>query len=272
MNKLIASLALAAAAFLLAPGASARATPPTIVLVHGAFADGSSWDGVIRILEQHGYHVIAAALPLRSLKGDADYIGTVVASAKGPVVLVGHSYAGSVISETASAHPEVEALVYVSAFAPEAGETAAGLTAKLPGSTLSSALAPAVPLPGGSNDLYVQQDKFHAAFAADVPGAKAALMAATQRPVTDAALNEASTSAGWKNRPAWFIYGDRDRAIPPPVHAFMAERAHAIKTVVLHGASHVTLVSHPVAVAALIEEAAQNAAPATRAPLVGADR
>jgi len=259
MNKLIVGLAVAGSS-LISAVALARPTPPTIVLVHGAFADGSSWDGVIRILERDGYHVIAAAIPLRSLKGDADYIGTVVASAKGPVVLVGHSYAGSVISEAADTHPEVGALVYVSAFAPEAGETAAGLTDKLPGSRLSSALASPVPLPDGGSDLYVQQGKFRAAFAADVGEAKAELMAATQRPVTAAALSEASSEPGWKNRPVWFIYGDRDEAIPPQVHAFMAARAHAIKTVVLHGASHVTLVSHPGAVAALIEDAAEGVA------------
>jgi len=250
--------ALALTAALIAPVVQAQtsATKPTIVLVHGAFADSSSWNGVIRILERDGYPVVAAANPLRSVHGDARAVGDVLTSIPAPVVLVGHSYGGSVISEAAEGHANVKALVYVAAFAPETGETAAGLSGKFPGSTLGPALAPPVPLAGGGNDLYIQQPRFHDQFAADVPEAEAKLMAAGQRPITDVALNEASTATAWKHVPAWFVYGDKDKNIPPQALGFMAERAHSRQTVVVKGASHVVMVSNPAAVAALIEKAA----------------
>ena len=254
MKRLFATIALLA----LAAAASAKTndTKPTIVLVHGAFADASSWNGVIRILERDGYSVVAVANPLRSVHGDAAYVGDVLAKIPTPVVLVGHSYGGSVISEAANGRLNVKALVYVAGFAPEAGETAAQLTGKFPGSTLAATLAPPVPLAGGGNDLYIQQDKFPAQFAADVPMAEARLMGAGQRPVTEAALNEPSTNGAWKTISSWFVYGTADRNIPASVSAFMAERAHARQTVTIKGASHVVMVSHPDAVAALIEKAA----------------
>ncbi|MBI1686767.1 alpha/beta fold hydrolase [Caulobacter hibisci] len=241
----------------LAPVATAQtpAGKPTIVLVHGAFADSSSWNGVVRLLERDGYTVVAAANPLRSVSGDARSVGDVVASISGPVVLVGHSYGGSVISAAAEGKPNVKALVYVAAFAPDVGETAGGLSGKFPGSTLKPALAPPVPLSGGGNDLYIQQSRFHDQFAADVPEAQAKLMAAGQRPIADKALGEAATEAAWKHLPTWFIYGDQDKNIPPQALAFMAERAHSRQTVVVKGGSHVVMVSHPEAVAALIEKA-----------------
>lgn len=254
--------ALALASALIAPAAAAQAPAapsngkPTIVLVHGAFADSSSWNGVIRVLESDGYSVVAAANPLRSVHGDARAVGEVLNSNAAPVVLVGHSYGGSVISEAAEGHANVKALVYVAAFAPETGETAAGLSGKFPGSTLGPALAPPVPLAGGGNDLYIQQPRFHDQFAADVSEAEAKLMAVGQRPITDLALNEAATSAAWKHVPAWFVYGDKDKNIPPQALNFMAERAHSRETVVVKGASHVVMVSNPAAVAALIEKAA----------------
>ncbi|TFH80788.1 alpha/beta fold hydrolase [Pseudomonas kribbensis] len=254
MNKLFAGLALAAA---MAGATSAMAAEkPTVVLVHGAFADSSSWNGVVRILEKDGYPVIAAANPLRTLKGDAQSVVDVLAGIKSPVVLVGHSYGGPVISEAAYGNTNVKALVYVAALAPEAGETVAGLAGKFPGSTLGPTLAPPVALKDGGKDLYIQQDKFHDQFAADVPNADAKLMAATQRPVTEAALNEAASEPAWKSIPSWFVYGDKDKNIPPQAMAFMAERAHAKKTVVVKGASHVVMVSNPKAVASLIESAA----------------
>lgn len=260
-NITIGVLALAAA--LIAPAVQAQApaaassdAKPTIVLVHGAFADSSSWNGVIRVLQRDGYSVVAAANPLRSVHGDARSVGDVLTSIRTPVVLVGHSYGGSVISEAAEGHANVKALVYVAAFAPDTGETAAGLSGKFPGSTLGPALAPPVPLSGGGNDLYIQQPRFPEQFAADVPAAEARLMAAGQRPITDIALNEAATSAAWKHVPAWFVYGDKDKNIPPQALAFMAERAHSRQTEVIKGASHVVMVSNPAAVAALIEKAA----------------
>ncbi|WP_256809832.1 MULTISPECIES: alpha/beta fold hydrolase [Pseudomonas] len=255
MNKVFATLALTAAMF----GASAAfAAPvkPTVVLVHGAFADSSSWNGVVKILEKDGYPVIAAANPLRSVKSDAQSVADVLASVKTPVVLVGHSYGGPVISEAAYGNANVKALVYVAAFAPEKGETAAELSGRFPGSTLGPTLSAPVELADGGKDLYIQQDKFHEQFAADVSPADAKLMAATQRPVTVAALNEAATEPAWKTVPSYFVYGDQDKNIPAQALAFMAERAHSKQTVVVKGASHVVMVSNPKAVASLIETAA----------------
>jgi pimeloyl-ACP methyl ester carboxylesterase len=255
MNKVFATLALTAAMFG-ATAAFAAPVKPTVVLVHGAFADSSSWNGVVKILEKDGYPVIAAANPLRSVKGDAQSVADVLASVKTPVVLVGHSYGGPVISEAAYGNANVKALVYVAAFAPEKGETAAELSGRFPGSTLGPTLSAPVALADGGKDLYIQQDKFHEQFAADVSQADAKLMAATQRPVTVAALNEAATEPAWKTVPSYFVYGDQDKNIPAQALAFMAERAHAKQTVVVKGASHVVMVSNPKAVASLIETAA----------------
>src|SRR6516225_6466343 len=243
---------------LLLTGAVATAQPakPTIVLVHGAFADSSSWYGVIAILERDGYSVLAAANPLRSVKGDADTVRALLASIRTPVVLVGHSYGGMVISNAANGQANVKALVFVAAFAPEAGENAGDLNSKFPGSLVGSALAPPVPLPGGGHDLYVQQEKFHEAFAPDVPADAARLAAAAQRPVTDIAFGEPATEPAWKTISSWFVYGDHDTAIPPKLHAFMAERARARATSVVVGASHVVMISHADAVAKVIEDAA----------------
>lgn len=261
MKKMLIAGGLMLAAGLLAPTAQAQPTAsaarPTVVLVHGAFADSSSWNGVIAALQHDGYPVVAAPDNLRGVRADADVVADVVKGISGPVVLVGHSYGGSVISEAAEGASNVKALVYVAAFAPEAGETALGLTGKFPGSTLGPTLAPPVPLADGGNDLYIQQSRFPAQFAADVPEAQARLMAAGQRPIADAALSEASTAPAWKHVPSWFVYGDADRNIPPAAMQFMAQRAGARETVVVKGASHVVMVSHPAEVAQLIERAAK---------------
>jgi pimeloyl-ACP methyl ester carboxylesterase len=253
MKKLLAGLAIAVA---LVGSAVAQPQKPTVVLVHGAFADTSSWNGVIEILEKDGYRVVAAANPLRGVASDAQYVADIVSSIGSSVILVGHSYGGSVISEAAAGEANVKALVYVAAFAPDVGETAAGLAGRFPGSTLAPTLAAPVALSGGGKDLYIRQDKFHDQFAADVSNAEAKLMAAEQRPVTEAALNETQTAAAWKEVPSWFVYGDEDRNIPPQASAFMAERAHSRKTVVIKGGSHVVMVSNPGPVATLIEAAA----------------
>jgi len=254
MKKLFIGLAIAVGLF---SGTSAfsQAQKPTIVLVHGAFADASSWTGVIKILRKDGYVVIAPANPLRGVKSDGQYIGSLLGSLKESVVLVGHSYGGSVITEAANDHPNVKALVYVAGFAPATGESAADLSNKFPGSTLGPTLAPPVSLSGGSKDLYILQDKFPAQFAADVPAAEAALMAATQRPITDAALNEKSGKAAWQTIPCWHIYGSADKNIPPEAMAFMAKRANAKLVKVVKGASHVVMVSHAEEVARMIEAA-----------------
>lgn len=251
-------IAIAAAALTssITPVFADTAAKPTIVLVHGAFADASSWNGVIARLEKDGYPVVAVANPLRSVKTDGDYVRRVVSSLNTSVVLVGHSYGGSVITEAAEpAH--VKSLVYVAAFAPDAGETAADLSGKFPGGTLASALSAPVDLADGQKDLYIDQAKFHSQFAADVSAKDAALMAATQRPVTVAALNEKSSSAAWKTIPSYFVYGDADKNIPAKALGWMAERAHSKDTEVVKGASHVVMVSHPDQVAKLIEKAAK---------------
>ena len=257
MDKIIKAAALVGAMALAAPAAGqTENVKPTIVLVHGAFAESASWNGVVANLTRDGYPVIAAANPLRSLAGDAAQVASVVRSVKGPVVLVGHSYAGAVISVAADQQPNVKALVYVSAFAPDVGESSLELTGRLPGSSLGPTLAAPVDLPNGGQDLYIQQDKFPAQFAADIPTSDARLMAAAQRPVTQAALADRASRAAWKTIPSWSIYGTADRNIPPATLASMAERAQARKTVAVAGASHLVMVSHPGEVAALIEEAA----------------
>jgi len=253
LTKLFVGLALSAAV----TTSAVADNKPTIVLVHGAFADSSSWNGVIKILEKDGYPVVAAANPLRSVKTDAQSVASVLKSIQSPVVLVGHSYGGPVISEAAYGQANVKALVYVAAFAPDVGESAAALSGKYPGSTLGPTLAPPVALAEGGNDLYIQQGKFHDQFAADVNRADAQLMAATQRPVTDVALNEAASEPAWKTIPSYWVYGDADKNIPPQAMKFMAERSHSKQTVVVKGASHVVMVSNPKTVAQLIEAAAK---------------
>lgn len=235
--------------------ASAQPAPvkPTIVLVHGAFAESSSWNGVIDQLNQQGLTSIAAGNPLRSVSGDADTVRGVVASIDGPVVLVGHSYGGQVISQVHD--PKIKGLVYVAAFAPEEGETIGELSAKFPGSTLGDTLNK-VALPDGSTDLYIQPAKFHQQFAADVPVAQATLDAVTQRPLNDRALNGKSGAPNWKSVPSWFVFPDADYNIPVAAHRFMAERANARATVEIKGASHALTVSQPAAVAKVIVEAA----------------
>jgi pimeloyl-ACP methyl ester carboxylesterase len=179
-----------------------------------------------------------------------------VAGLKTPVVLVGHSYGGSVISEAAKGG-NIKSLVYVSDFAPDVGESALALTGKFPGSTLPPTLAEPVELENGVKDLYIQQAKFHDQFAADVPARDAKIMAATQRPVTDFALGQANSNAGWKDIPSWSISGDADKNTPPEALAWMAKRANSKETVIVKGASHVVMVSHPDKVAEIIEDAAK---------------
>ncbi|MBD2000094.1 alpha/beta hydrolase [Leptolyngbya sp. FACHB-541] len=236
--------------------ASAQDSKPTIVLVHGAFADSSGWNSVLSELIPKGYPTVAVANPLRGVRSDADYVASVLQSIEGPIVLVGHSYGGAVITNAVNDNSNVKALVYVAGFAPDTGETAIELSGRYPGSTLGPTLAPPIVLPDGGKDLYIQQDKFHAQFAADVPADEAQLMASTQRPITEAALNEPSGEPAWKSIPSWFIYGDRDLNIPAAALSFMAERANSRETVAVDGASHVVMISHPDAVAEIIEHAA----------------
>ncbi|TXS41762.1 alpha/beta fold hydrolase [Streptomyces sp. OR43] len=234
------------------------AQKPTIVLVHGAFADSSSWNGVVEKLQSHDYPVVAAANPLRGLTEDSAYVRQLLASVDGPVVLVGHSYGGSVISNAAKGLDNVKALVFVAAFLPDEGESAVALSEKFPGSTLGENLRPVpITLPDGSEavDLYIEKARFHQQFAADVPEGAAAVMAATQRPVVDAALAEDASAPAWKDIPSWVLVASEDRNIPARVQTYMAERANA--TVVNVAASHAVAVSRPGEVARLINAAAQ---------------
>ncbi|MBV7699345.1 alpha/beta fold hydrolase [Streptomyces sp. TRM70350] len=229
---------------------------PTIVLVHGAFADSSSWNDVVAPLKQAGYPVVAAANPLRGLHQDAASVRSVLDSIDGPIVLAGHSYGGSVISEAAADHPQVKALVYIAAFQPDKGESSAELAGKFPGSTLGPNLNP-VPFrqADGSTgtDLYIKQKAFHSQFAADVPRRTTDLMAATQRPITDAALNDTATEAAWKTIPSWALTTTQDLNIPIAAQRFMADRAGSHTREVK--ASHAVTVSQPQAVARLIKQA-----------------
>ncbi|MEU1165806.1 alpha/beta hydrolase [Streptomyces sp. NPDC005921] len=240
-------------------GTSSQGTKPTVVLVHGAFADATSWNGVIEKLRHDGYPVVAVANPLRSLSGDSAYLRDVLAGIDGPVVLAGHSYGGSVISDAATGDKNVRALVYLAAFLPEKGESAIDLTGKFPGSTLGDALR-SVPFTNADGsqgtDLYIQNDKFRHQFAADVPRDRTDLMAVTQRPVTNAALAEGAAEPAWKTIPSWVLVATQDLNIPRRAQEFMAERAHAHVTEVR--SSHAVSVSQPGKVTDVIEDAARS--------------
>jgi pimeloyl-ACP methyl ester carboxylesterase len=229
---------------------------PTIVLVHGAFAETASWDRVIPPLQSAGHDVIAAANPLRGLAADAQSVSDLIRTIDGPVVLVGHSYGGAVISNVDADAGQITGLVYVAAFAPDTGESAFSLAQRFPGSTLGDALQP-VPRSNGTTDLYIARELFHEQFAADVPAPEAARMAATQRPVTLEALQEASGERPlWKQLPSWFLIAGQDRNIPAALQRFMADRAGARGKVELPSASHGVAWPHSDATARLILEAA----------------
>jgi pimeloyl-ACP methyl ester carboxylesterase len=229
---------------------------PTIVLVHGAFADSSSWNGVIDPLQKAGHPVVAAANPLRGLASDAEAVSDLVRSIEGPVVLAAHSYGGAVISNVAADAGDIVALVYVNALAPEAGESAFMLAGKFPGSTTGDAVRP-IPRSDGKTDLALAPELFQDNFCADVPEAQAARMAVTQRPATLEALQEPSGDDPlWKKVPSWFVLGEQDRNLPAALHRFLAERAGARRTVEIPGASHAISVSQPEATAEVILEAA----------------
>jgi pimeloyl-ACP methyl ester carboxylesterase len=237
-----------------------------VVLTHGAFAESASWNGVIADLHRRGYPTIAAANPLRGLQEDAAYLRSILDSLSGPVVVAGHSYGGSVLSEAAHGAAGVTALVYVASFQLEVGESTAQLAAKFPGGKLGPALN-SVPFPraGGEAgmDLYIQQDRFHEVFAADVAPDVAQLMAATQRPIAASALEDTATKAAWKTIPSWSLVTTQDLAIPAESMRFMAARAGS--TTVEIDASHAVAVSQPGTVADLIDTAARVTAGAAAA-------
>jgi pimeloyl-ACP methyl ester carboxylesterase len=232
----------------------------TVILVHGAYAESSSWDGVAERLLAAEFHVIAFAAPLRGVAADAALLSDLVRSVDGPVVLVGHSYGGAIITNVDPAAGQVVAAVYIAGFALETGESCAAASALTPGSTLGETLM-SVPLAGGGEDTYIVQEKYHDQFAADLPRTETALMAVTQRPVTAAALAEPSGAHPlWRAVPSWFLFGELDRNIPAGAHHVMAERAGSTSTVEIAGASHVVGISHPDETAQLILEAAGSRA------------
>jgi pimeloyl-ACP methyl ester carboxylesterase len=232
-----------------------RDMKPTVILVHGAYADSSSWNGVAAPLAAEGHRVIAWANPLRSVATDAAALTDLVRSIDGPVVLAGHSYGGAVITNIGPDVGDIRALVYVAGFALEAGESPGDASSLAPGSTLAETLE-RVQLVDGGTDTYITRDKFHHQFAADLPGQQSALMAIVQRPVTEAALFEPSGDHPlWRSVPSWFIFGELDHNIPAGAHRIMAERAGAKRTVEIPGASHVVGISHPAETARLVLEA-----------------
>lgn len=232
----------------------------TVILVHGAFADSSSWNDVVPLLEEQGHSVVAYANPLRGIASDAAGLTELVRSISGPVVLVGHSYGGAVLTNVPADAGDIVGLVYVAAFALDADESPGDAAGSVPGGTLGDTLV-SVPLPGGGADLYIDQSKYHTQFCADLPEVTARLMAVSQRPITEAALGEASGPMPlWRSVPSWFIYGDADRNIPAEAHRMMADRANSKQTRAIVGASHVVGMSCPADTAQLILEAAGGTA------------
>lgn len=264
----VAALAVAAAPLAVAtPAHHAPSTPkPTVVLVHGAWTDSSSWGGVIKRLEKDGYPVDATALPLRGLSSDSSYVSDYLKTISGPVILVGHSYGGSVITNAAQGNPNVKALVYVAAFAPDKGESTNELAAKFPGSHITDDPTAALPtalnaVPFGQADgstgvdLYIKADHYRDMFLdQSFSNAEVAALAAEQRPVTAQALGEASGAPAWKTIPSWYLVAKQDHTIPPATERFMAERAHAHTVEV--NAPHVVALTDPGAVTHLVEQAA----------------
>ncbi|AWB90916.1 alpha/beta fold hydrolase [Aeromicrobium chenweiae] len=242
------------------PKHPAPSAKPTIVLEHGAWADASSWNGVVKRLSHDGYDVVAAPNPLRGLPQDVASLRGLLSTIKGPVILAGHSYGGDVITEAATGNKNVKGLVYIAGFAPDAGESISSLLEKP--LTHPTPPLPVVPVaitnPDGtqSTEIYLDRKGFRAAFAGDVPKGTADLMAATQRATDASALTGKISTPAWRSIPSWYLVGTQDQAIAPELQRFMAKRMHA--TTVEIKASHASLVSHPSAVTDLIERAART--------------
>jgi pimeloyl-ACP methyl ester carboxylesterase len=230
---------------------------PTIVLVHGAFADSSGWNLVAGRLLRAGYPVVAFSNPLRGPTSDGEYLRQFLTTIKGPVVLVGHSYGGAVITNAATGNPQVKSLVYIAAYAPKRGESVAETNALGGGHTDVTNHLTVRPYPGapaGDGDAYIDPAFFHRLFAQDLPRSTTRVMAATQRPGALAALVTPSGPAAWRTKPSWYLVANQDRIIPPEAERFMAARAHS--TTVSINSSHVAMISHPRAVTRLVRAAA----------------
>ncbi len=225
-------------------------SPVSVVLVHGGFVDGAGWEGVYNVLKKDGYNVSIVQNPTTSLADDVATARRTIAQAQGPVVLVGHSYGGAVITE-AGTDPKVAALVYITAFAPDKGESVQSLIANPPPG------APVLPiLPPQDGYLFLDRAKFRASFAADVDEAKAAFMADSQVPWGVAALSGSISEPAWRIKPSWYLIATEDKMIPPPAQRQMSKRAGA--TIAEVAGSHAIYVSKPEAVAALIVKAAKS--------------
>jgi pimeloyl-ACP methyl ester carboxylesterase len=228
----------------------------TVVLVHGAFADASGFGGIISELSTSGYRVLAPPNPLRSVAGDAATVGAVVSAIDGPVVLVGHSYGGAVITQASAHASNVVGLVYLAAFSLDEGESCASVQAPFPASMLATTVAPTsydAPGAAGGPDLYISQGGFRETFCADSPAELAQVMYATQRPLAAAAFGENATAAGWKTIPSWFQLSRHDNAIAPQAQEFMAKRMNSV-TEEIDG-SHTAFIAEPERTAAFIRKA-----------------
>lgn len=224
---------------------------PSIVLVHGSWADGTSWQYVIPLLHQDGYTVVAVQNPLTSLPDDIATTKRVIDAQPGPVVAVGHSYGGAVITGAAVGNPQVKALVYIAGWALGPGESVSQLIGKYPPSPLVKAIAPDT-----AGFLYIDREKFHEVFAHDVSPVEAQVMAVAQKPAASITFEQSVESAAWQTIPSWYLLAQEDRAIPPELQRFMANRMGAKTTEI--GASHVPYISHPKEVASLIIEVASS--------------
>jgi pimeloyl-ACP methyl ester carboxylesterase len=229
---------------------------PTIVLEHGAWADGSSWSGVVTRLQKDGYTVDVPPNPLRGVTSDSAYLASYLATVPGPIVLVGHSYGGFVTTNAATGNANVKALVYVDAYIPAQGDTLNSLTTQFPGSQIAPPALDIVASAGGVADAYVKPALFRTILGNDLSAKQAAELAATQRPIVASALTDVSGPPAWSSVPSWAVIGTDDQAIPPAAQEFMAQRAHATVTKIT--ASHLSLISHPDIVERVIEEAARH--------------
>jgi pimeloyl-ACP methyl ester carboxylesterase len=246
-------------------GSAADASPgsptpkPTIVLVHGGYADSSCWNATIQQLQNKGYATVCGSNPLRGIPTDAPYIGSLLDSISGPVVLVAHSMGGTVITNAAAGKSNVKALVYIAAFAPDVGETQGELITKFPGSEVGpvSVAVPYTKADGTTGtDLYLSKDG-QAAFAADISASAFRVLQATQRPFDADSFIFPTTAAAWKTIPSWGLVAGQDKAIPPACERWMYNRANARKVVEVPNSSHVVMLSHPEIVANLIADAAK---------------
>ena len=266
LRLIILGMALAIAGLIVSfsPIASAHTTgtaqadgpKPTIVLLHGAWADSGSWDAVTALLQADGYTVDAPPNPLQGLPYDSAFLTDFLHSISGPIILVGHSYGGAVITNAATGDSQVKALVYVDAFVPAQGQTLAQLLAAYPGSCAVPANLTVVPIPdvpAGVGDAYITQSVFPSCMANDLPAAEARVLAAVQRPIATIALTQPTGVPAWQTIPSWAVVGTADHAIPLALELAMAENAHAHITKI--NASHLSMISHPGAVFSVILQA-----------------